>query len=184
VARPSRREASQVLGVTALIALICWFFGVDAWHAILLACAITVIGFAGLLVSLSPQTHDLSWRSRKPGGGKGARSEVANLSGALRGRWGVVGRTAERRLWQIARRRLALEGLDLQNPADHAAIEARVGRPVYRTLMRTGKGSLRMRTLSHCLDTLDALNPTFYPEPAGRARPRRSTLILRRTRER
>jgi hypothetical protein len=181
---PTRRERAQVLGVAVVVAVICWYFGVNVLHALMLGAAITVIGFACLIVSFAPQTSDLRWRGRRPAGSRGSRSDVANLSGALKGSWGLVGRTGERRLWQLARRRLALEGLDLQNPGHREAIEARIGRPMYRTLLRTGKGGLRMPMLNRCLDTLDALNPTYYPEPPLSPERPWLRLIPRRTRER
>lgn len=181
---PGRREGLQILGIAAAVAVICWYFGVNVLHALMLGAAITVIGFACLIVSVTPQTRDLRWRGRRPPPNKGSRSDVANLSGSLKGSWGLVGRTAERRLWQLTRRRLALEGLDLQNPGHREAIEARLGRPMYRTLMRAGKGGLRMRMLSHCLDTLDALNATYYPEPRVSQHRPWLRLIPRRTSER
>lgn len=173
---PDRRAGLRILGAATTVALICWYFGVDVLHAIMLGATITVIGFACLIVGTTPQTRDLRWRGRRAARGSGSRSDVSNLSGALRGSWGQVGRTAERRLWQLARRRLGLEGLDLQNPRDREAIELRLGRPMYRVLMRAGKGGMRMRTLGQCLDRLDALNPTYYPEP--RATERRTWLRL------
>ncbi len=177
---PGRTQALQVLAVAAVVAVICWYFGVNVLHALLLGVAITVIAFVCLVVTLTPQARDIAWRARKQAGGKGSRTDVANLSGALKGGWGQVGRTAERRLWQLARRRLALEGLDLQSAEHRTAIEARIGRTAYRTLKRTGKGGVRLRTLVHCLDTLDALNPTYYPAPQADPRQSRVSMIPRR----
>ena len=55
---PGRRESLQILAAAFAIAVICWYFGVDVLHAILLGCAITVIAFALLVVSAVPQTRD------------------------------------------------------------------------------------------------------------------------------
>lgn len=184
---PSRSEAVRGLSAAALIAVICWFFGVDAWHSILLGCAITVAILAGTVMTSSPEAEDLSWRHGKGAGSEGSRNDVANLSYSLNAGWGRVGLTAGRRLHQIARRRLALEGLDLQN-ADHGpAIERRIGRPAYRILMRSDKRRLRLGTLMSCLDALDAIDSTHYPAPQPGSRRRRPNLIparVGRTRER
>ena len=40
---PKRRQAIRIAGAAALVALICWYFGVDALHSLLLGAAITVI---------------------------------------------------------------------------------------------------------------------------------------------
>ena len=101
---PSRREMIEIFGAGFLIAVLCWYFGVDAWHAILLGCAITVTALAVLVGSSAPDALELSWRPGKRASREGSRSDVANLSSSLRSGWGFVGLTAERQLQQIARR--------------------------------------------------------------------------------
>lgn len=168
---PSRREAIQTLAAALVIALICWYFGVDVWHSILLGCAITVIGLACLAAGEAPDARDLGWLPGKRERKAGSRNDVANLSASLRASWGYVGMTAEGRLKQIARRRLALEGLDLRNPDDRLAIEQRIGSTAYRALVhRRGTRRLSLRTLVCCLDMLDAIDSTHYPAPPARSR--------------
>jgi hypothetical protein len=167
---PNRRETIRVLGIAVLLAAICWYLGANVWHSILLGCAITVAWLAGMAGTAYPEIRDLGWRHGDRAANKGSRSDVANLSWSLRNSWGSVGRAAEWRLRQIARHRLALEGLDLGNPDDGPAIERRLGRPVYRVLVRTiQKRRLRRRALLYCLDALDALNPSYYPAPQPRS---------------
>lgn len=157
-----RRNTLITVGVAALIAAICWYFGVDVWHSILLGCAITVLILAVAMASSAPVPDE-----RTPDHGRrradGSRSDVAILSRSLRVGWGTVGLTAERRLHRIAVHRLALEGLYLDNPEHRELIERRVGTRVYRTLTRTNRRGMRRRTLVHCLGALDALNPNYYP---------------------
>jgi hypothetical protein len=167
---PSRRETLQTLGAGLLVAAICWYFGVDVWHAILLGCAITVTALACLAAGSAPDARDLSWRSGKRAGKAGSRNDVSSLSSSLHAGWGLVGLTAERRLHEIARRRLALEGLDLQNADQRLAIESRIGAPTYRILMGRKGGRLRLRTLTYCLDAIDAIDSNHYPMPQPRAR--------------
>jgi hypothetical protein len=187
VALPSRRQLRFTLGAGAALALICWYFGVDFWHAILLAVAITVTALACLLALTATDAHDLSWRPGRRASREGSRNEIANLSRGLRSGWGFVGLTAERHLRVIARRRLALEGLDLSNPQHQPAIERLIGPSAYRVLS-SNRGRLpTLRALLHCLDMLDASDPTHYPAP--QPRPRQwgrgaIPLSLRRARER
>jgi hypothetical protein len=167
---PTRRDLLGTLGVGILIAAICWFFGVDVWHAILLGCAITVTALACLVGASAPDAGDLSWRPGKRASREGSRNDVSSLSASLRADWGLVGLTAERRLHQIARRRLALEGLDLHDPDHRLAIERLIGTQAYRALVRPKGGRLRQRTLIHSLDMLDAIDSTYYPAPQPRSR--------------
>jgi hypothetical protein len=159
-----------VTGIAVLVAAICWYFGANVWHSILLGSAITVAWMASVAGTAYPEIRDLGWRHGDRAINTGSRNDVANLSWSLRSGWAFVGRQAEWRLRDIARRRLALEGLDLNDPADGPAIQARIGRPVYRVLIRTsGKRRLRRRTLLNCLDALDGLNPSYYPAPQPHA---------------
>jgi hypothetical protein len=167
---PTRREALRTLGAGLLVAAICWYFGVDVWHALLLGCAITVTALACLAAGSAPDARDLSWRPGKRAGKEGSRNDVAGLSSSLRAGWGFVGLTAERRLREIARRRLALEGLDLRNPDDRLAIERRIGRPAYRILIQRQGRRPTLRTLTYCLDMLDAIDSNHYPVPQPRSR--------------
>ena len=182
--RLSRREAIRIVCGAVLVTALCWYFGTDVWHAILLGCAITVLGLAVEVATSAPEARDLSWlggaRSRR----EGSRNDVASLSSSLHVGWGLVGLTAERHLHQLARRRLALEGLDLQNADDRVAIESRIGTRAYRVLVLDRRRQLRLRTLMHCLQVLDALNPTYYPTPQHRLRGRRRRPNPGRTLER
>ncbi len=165
---PSRQATRKILGAGFLLAVICWYFGVDVWHAILLGAAITVIALALLIGYSAPDSRDLSWRPGMRVRREGSRSEIADLSASLHGGWGYVGLAAQERLQQIARRRLALEGLDLNNAEHRAAIERRIGAGAYRALASSNGRVPRLRTLLSCLDVLDALDSTRYPAPQPR----------------
>lgn len=167
---PSRRVTIEILAAACVIAVICWYFGVDGWHAILLGCAITVTALAVLVGTAAPDALDLSWRPGKRAQREGSRSDVANLSRSLRSGWGYVGLTAERQLQQIARRRLALEGLDLGNADHRSAIEQRIGAASYRVLVRPHGRLPRLGGLLKCLDALDAVDSTHYPVSPSRSR--------------
>ena len=166
---PTRRETIRTLCAGVLIAAICWYFGVDVWHAILLGCAITVTALAVGAGTSAPDARDLSWRPGERARNDGSRNDVASLSSSLHAGWGLVGLTAERRLHEIARRRLALDGLDLQNADHRLAIERRIGGRAYRILARGQTRRLRLRTLRYCLDMLDAIDANHYPTPRPRS---------------
>lgn len=181
---PTRREAIRGVGTAVLAAAVCWYFGVSVWHAILLGCAATVASFAVMNGASAHEFGDLSWR-HKSRSSDGSRNDVARLAESLRSGWEPVGLTAERRMRDLARHRLALEGLDLRNDDHRDAIERRIGTRAYRILTDSGKRP-RLRSLVYCLDVLDALDANHYPPPRPPSR-RVSNLIpsnLRRTRER
>jgi hypothetical protein len=167
---PSRRQTMAVLAGSFAIAVICWYFGVNAWHSILLGCAITVIALAVLAGSSAPDALDVSWRPGKQPGREGARRDISSLSSSLRSGWGFVGLTAERRLHEVARRRLALEGLDLRNPDHRPAIEQLIGERAYLVLRGRQGRVPNLRSLIYCLDTLDAIDSNHYPVAHPRAR--------------
>jgi len=184
---PTRRETIRTLCAGVLIAAICWYFGVDVWHAILLGCAITVIALAAVAGTSAPDARDLSWRPGKRTRDDGSRNDVASLSSSLHAGWGLVGLTAERRFHEVARRRLALDGLDLQNADHRLAIERRIGGRAYRILVRGQRRRLRLRTLRYSLDMLDAIDSNHYPTPQPRSQgwdPQSILSSLGRARER
>ena len=177
---PRRPEWRRVLVGGVLVAVICWYFGVDAWHSILLGCAITVTALACLLGMSAADAREVSWHLVQRASRRGSRSDLVGLSAALRGGWGYVGLSAEGRLQQIARQRLDLEGLDLRNPQHRAAIEQLIGTTAYRALAPGRRNRvIRLHRLVHCLDMLAAIAFAHYPVPAARPR-----LNLRRPRER
>jgi hypothetical protein len=169
---------------TLVLGAIAWYFGNDVWHAILIGCAVTALFFAARTGWSIPAVRDLSWRYRQRGT-EGTRNEVATLARSLRSGWGGVGLTAERRLRQLARRRLALEGLDLRDDEHREAIERRIGASSYRLLTRPDGPRPRLRAVLQTLDLLDGLNADHYAAPQGgvrRGTPNRPN--LRRNRER
>jgi hypothetical protein len=170
--RPERRSAAVAVFTALVLSAICWYFGADAWHSLLIGSAITAIAVT-LWVAAAVEVNDTSWREARQGPA-GSRHDVTNLSGSLRGDFGGVGHAAEWRLKQIARQRLTLCHLDLASPADRSEIEQLIGRRAYRLLVRSGPRRMRLRSLLHCLDALDRLdearNPVQRPRSTGRHR--------------
>src|ERR1700733_7575942 len=143
--RPDRRSAAVGVFAALVLSAICWYFGADVWHSLLLGSAATAIAVT-LWVAAGVEVSDTSWQEVRHGP-TGSRHDVMNLSGSLRAGFGGVGQTAEWRLKQIARQRLALLHLDLGSPTDRAEIEQLIGRRTYRILVRSGRRRMRLRSL-------------------------------------
>jgi hypothetical protein len=187
LAPPERRATARVLILALLAAALCWYFGADAWHAILIGGVITTVGVIGLVASETPDLITIDWRSVGRPNRHGARSDVAELSWTLRGSYGRVGGPAVWRARRLARQRLAVYQLDLGNPADRPEIERLIGRRAYTVLVRGERRPPLLRTFVHCLDALDALDPTRPVEPPPGSRRRRAIVTRprpRRARER
>ena len=91
------------------------------------------------------------------------------------------------RVRQLARQRLALHQLDLNDPADRPRIEQLIGHRAYAVLVRGERRPPFLRSFLHCLDALDALDPTRPTASPSRSRRRSPNFTphrLRRARER
>ncbi|MBA8794732.1 hypothetical protein FHX74_002351 [Friedmanniella endophytica] len=131
--RLSERSSTVLTLVLTLVVVpvAAWLFGVALLQCVLVAAIGVTIGLAirfrprGEESVWSPETVDLA-RDR------GARRDVARLS------WSVgddqVGRALRIRLYELAERRLATRGLDLDEPGDREAIETLLGRDAVRVL--------------------------------------------------
>ncbi|MFJ2534067.1 hypothetical protein [Microbacterium maritypicum] len=76
-----------------------------------------------------------AWPPEKPG--RDSRgSEVSRMAWAINTRTGVAGHVVVRRVQGVLRRRLALRGLDLDDPTQHARIDALLGEGVRDALHR------------------------------------------------
>jgi hypothetical protein len=178
---PKRRAAGQVLIVALLVAAICWYFGADASHSILIGTALA-LGFVGLDGPAGLDLSNTDWRGGVRVNREGARRDITDLSWSLRGRYGRVSDTAVSRVRQIARQRLALHQLDLIDPADHRKIEQLIGRSTCALLVWDERRPPSLRSLLHCLDVLDALDPTRATAPPSRPRHQTPIFALQRSR--
>ena len=186
VRRPERRATIWALIVAVLVAGVCWYFGVDVWHSVLLGGVLTTVGLISLVGIPARDPSVTEWRAGPSRNREGARGEVAELSWSLRTSYGGrVDVRAVSRVRQLARRRLALHELDLNDPADRPGVEALIGRSAYAVLVRRDRRPM-LRSLLHCLDALDTLGPTMPTAPRSRPRRRAPNFVthrLRRTRE-
>jgi hypothetical protein len=183
---PNRERIVKALACALAISAICWFFGANVWQALMLGCGITILISVGL-IGTAPEVRDLRWRGTANGRSRGSRSDVASLAFRLHGSWGQIDYSVQRRARDLARRRLAIEGLDLQNVDHRPQIEQLIGTDSYDFLMRSQKTPPRLRTLLHCLDSLDAIDPVAYSRHVSQSEgrfPFLTQLRQRRTRDR
>jgi hypothetical protein len=156
---PMRRAACKVLVVALLLSAICWYFGADVAHSILIGTALTTLGVLSRVGTANPGLTDTNWRGGDLPNWEGARGDIAGLSSSLRGSYGRVTDHAMSRVKGIARQRLAQSGLDLLDPADRPRIEQLIGTGAYAILVWRGRNPPRLRQLVHCVDVLEALGP-------------------------
>jgi hypothetical protein len=172
--------------VVVVVAAVCWYFGADVWHSVLLGGVLTTVGVISLVGIPARDPSVTEWRAAPSHNREGARGEVAELSWSLRTSYGGrVDIRAVSRARQIARRRLALHQLDLNDPADRPGVEALIGSSAYAVLVRRERRPT-LRSLLHCLDALDTLSPTMPTAPPSKPRRRAPIFVprrLRRTRE-
>ncbi len=163
---PSWPRTIRLLAIALAIAVLCWFLGADVWHSILFGSALTLLG---LLFSVVPDRGDIGWRGGERRSRDGARNDVAVLSWSLRTGYGRIGNATFWRVQQLARHRLATIQLDLNDPADRDQIEHVIGSRAYAVLVPGAGRPPYLRSLLHCLDVLDALDPTRPTHLASRA---------------
>jgi hypothetical protein len=178
---PSRVNALKTVGLALVASAICWYLGANVWKALMLGCGITIVALVAL-VGTAPEVRDIRWRGSARGSTLGSRSDVSNLAFRLRGSWGRIDYSVQRRAREIARRRLGLEGLDLQNADHRPYIEQLIGAESYDFLVRNQKDPPKLRALLRCLDALDAIDPAY--EATLRSHPDSRFPFLTRLRQR
>jgi hypothetical protein len=155
----------RVVIVVPLVAAICWYFGADVWHSILIASALTTVGVIVFGDTVNLELISTDWQRGNRPSRHGARTDIAELSWWLRGRHGRVNDRALTRIQQVARHRLALYQLDLRNPADHPKIEQLIGRRTCAILVQGDRRPPSLRVFIRCLDALEALDARRLSEP-------------------
>ncbi len=156
LARVNGRTRAQALGATFVLAVVCWFFGADVWHSILVATAVTTLAYVVTSVGALADTGQDGWGDDGRHASTGARNDVVVLSQSLRGRLGRVDPGAVQSVRQIARRRLTRHRLSLDAPSDRRRIEQLIGRRSCAMLVND-RSAPTLRSLVRCLDALDAL---------------------------
>ena len=144
--------------------LVAWYFGMDVAHAVALGLVVAVVA---AVLGAVPEHRPADWVRERAPIESGIRRDVNHLSWSLRSRSGAVAASALRRVRDLARSILARHELDLEAPADAAAIERLLGSEAWNTI-RPGERPLPQLTAVEA--TLDALRGLDIrsPETASR----------------
>jgi hypothetical protein len=154
---PRRARTILVLIAAAVTAAVLWITGADLAHTLTIALG---AASAGLVWVALPEHDPGEWPDEAGSTKDGARREVVRLSWSLRPRRGRVQPPAVARVRDLARHRLALRGLDLDDPAQQGEIERLLGGSAHRVLQPSARRLPRRRALVECLDALDRLDPS------------------------
>jgi hypothetical protein len=149
----SARRPVLVVVAAVLIGAACWYFGMDVPHAVTVAVALLAVGVAWFVADGDDATE---WAHGAAAPGEGVRQDVSRLAWSLRAHRAGIPAAGLRRVHQLAAERLGRRGLDVDSPADRAAIERMLGRAAY-SVLHPGDRRIRLTTVIACLDALDWL---------------------------
>jgi hypothetical protein len=148
-----------VLG--AGVGLVAWYFGMDVAHALALGLVVAVVA---AVLGAVPEHRPADWAREHAPLESGIRRDVTHLSWSLHSRSGAVAASAHRRVRDLARTVLARHDLDLDDPADAAAIEVAIG-PAAWDAIRPGERALPHLAVVEA--ALEALRRLDRPDPTG-----------------
>lgn len=150
------RATAGVVVVAVLAAGITWFFGVGIPQSLAVGGVVAAVGVTWTAVR---DGAPLTWPVPPVRSAPGARRELSETAWALRSRGGVPER-ALGRARAVARHRLrTLHRLDLDDPADRAAIDAVLPPAVVAVLLRERRPGLDLATFDTVLTAVEALAP-------------------------
>jgi hypothetical protein len=157
-----RTIGAAVLGV--ILGVVAWDLGLDPLHAVETGLAVVVVL---VVIAVLPGLAATTWRRTTPGGvNGGGRQDIVQLSWALNSRRDWVGDGVQWRLREIAVRRLAHRGLDLDDPDDGQEIAKLIGLETYGILRPGSTRQASLAALSRALHELDRLDrhPSADPD--------------------
>lgn len=154
--RRARRLVGRLVFAAVVLPAAAWAIGVPWPFALLLA----GLGAAAVGITALPRmTAEPEWPRIAPPQVEGGRREVMSLSWMLTSRHHGVDPAAMRRLRAIARRRLAVRGIDLdsRDPAQQRRAAELLGDPAHRILAHAGERDTTHSELDMCVATLESL---------------------------
>lgn len=151
-----RRIVVRLVFAVLILPAAAWAIGVPWAFSLLIA----GLGAAAVgIAALPPMTAESEWPRIPPPPVDGGRREVMSLSWMLTSRHHGVDPAAMRRLRAIARRRLAVHGIDLdsRDPAQQRRAAELLGDPAHRILAHAGERDTTHSELDMCVATLESL---------------------------
>lgn len=157
--RPNGHLLRLVAVASALVPLAAWGIGVNWVQCLIIA----GLGMAALaIIDLASEGDVTHWPALSDTVRGGGRREVANLSWLLTSKNQTADRAAVQRLAAIARRRLALRGIDVNDPRTAPYAASALGEPIYRTLFDPSAALPTHRELIRCVEALERLGQSNH----------------------
>jgi hypothetical protein len=154
------------VGSLLVASISAWAIGLEWPEALLIG--LTAAALLGLR-RLPSTNSDEEWPPRADNAGdRGVRRDVTRLSWTLQGYESRVERPSLRRLRAVAVRRLAAQGLDLEQPADAAACRAILGQQAYEVVTADGQTAVRFDTFTQAVTTVENLVELADPATSRR----------------
>lgn len=151
-----RRLAARLGAAAVALPAGAWAIGVN-W---ILSLLIAGVGAAAVaILELPALAQEPTWPVPEEHRRGGGRRELTNLSWMFTSRHGGIDPAALLRLRAIARRRLALRGIDLDAPADRERAIAALGQQGHAILLTEDAAALSHRQITVCIEALERLDP-------------------------
>lgn len=152
--RRRRRMSIAWTVITAVVvSAVAFIIGLSIPLSLLIAVSIVA---GGAILTLIDVSQDAVWSNAKVSLRTGARSEISRLSWSLPTYRGRVSEAAAYRLRSFAVGRLALRGIDLDDPDQGPEAEAALGSLAYRVF--TSPSTQSVDTILRCVRALDELD--------------------------
>ena len=142
------------------VLLIQQALGFPMTHAIM---AIITAATVTVLVTELPTIRHPHWPRVPTGSRDGARDQISALSWAFMTRDETISARGLQAVRQVASTRLALHGVDLDDPAQEPAARALLGDASYDLLRSPHTAT--MAQVGRCIDRLAEITPTRTPSP-------------------
>lgn len=153
-----------MLALAVVVGVGLWLVGLPAMSSAILATA----GFAAGAGRAGLELHTIDQRVGRSGAWPprsspfvgGVRREVQELSWSFSSRSGTSGQEVLTHLRNLARRRLAVHGVDLSDPEHRPRVDALIGSRARAVLATPGDRPVRHRDAVACLDAVERLVPS------------------------
>jgi hypothetical protein len=160
----NRRALGGVIALALVAAAVLWFFGLGVVPALGVADVVVAVG---VVWTATRDGESLAWPVPPVRTEPGARRDLSEIAWALRSRGGVPERLIAR-VRVVARRRLLVgHQLDLDDPADRAAIERVLAPDVVAVLTSARRPELTLTSFGAVIAAVESIE-SAAPRPVER----------------